>query len=228
MEILYCEEYMKLNDHLYFFQELGMLDCNTYVIRDKLNLIIDVGLGNNLPSLIKAMEKDGISPQVVDIITNTHLHMDHTWANEEFKKKSNAKIKITQGQKENYTISVHQTSLAFGLEPVEFREDELLDSPIDLGTIKVEIISSPGHSPDSVCFYVPECKALICGDLVFDHNTGRSDLPGGNGEQLKKSIEKIAERDIELLLPGHMGIVSGKKNVNENFEFLRTNVFRWL
>ena len=183
---------MKLNDHLYFFQELGMLDCNTYVIRDKLNLIIDVGLGNNLPSLIKAMEKDGISPQVVDIITNTHLHMDHTWANEEFKKRSNARIKITQGQKENYAISVHQTSLAFGLEPVEFREDELLDSPIDLGTIKVEIISSPGHSPDSVCFYVPESKALICGDLVFDHNTGRSDLPGGNGEQLKKLLSAIS------------------------------------
>jgi hypothetical protein len=45
---------------------------------------------------------------------------------------------------------------------------------------------------------------------------------------LKKSIEKVAELDIELLLPGHMGIVSGKKKVNDNFEFLRTNVFRWL
>jgi glyoxylase-like metal-dependent hydrolase (beta-lactamase superfamily II) len=115
-----------------------------------------------------------------------------------------------------------------GLQPFEFKEDELLISPIDLGKIKIEINPTPGHSPDSVSFYVADCKALICGDLLFDHNTGRSDLPGGDGEQLKKSIEKVAERDIELLLPGHMGIVSGKKNVNENFEFLRTNVFRWL
>ena len=43
---------MKLNDHLYFYQEHGMLDCNTYVIKDKLSLIIDVGLGNNLPLLL--------------------------------------------------------------------------------------------------------------------------------------------------------------------------------
>jgi glyoxylase-like metal-dependent hydrolase (beta-lactamase superfamily II) len=219
---------MKLNDHLYFYHEHGMLDCNTYVVKDKLALIVDAGLGNNLPLLIKAMEKDGINPQEIDIIANTHLHIDHTWANEELKKKGKAKIKITQGQKENYNISIRQTSLFFGLEPVEFKEDELLDSPIDLGNIKIEIISTPGHSPESVCFYVPESKALICGDLVFDRNTGRSDLPGGNGEQLKKSIEKVAELDLELLLPGHMGIVAGKKKVNDNFEFLRTNVFRWL
>jgi glyoxylase-like metal-dependent hydrolase (beta-lactamase superfamily II) len=189
-------------------------------------LIVDVGLGNNLPLLIKAMEKDGINPQEIDIIANTHLHIDHTWANEEFKKKTNAKIKITQGQKENYNISIRQTSLFFGLEPVEFKEDELLDSPIDLGNIKVDVISTPGHSPESVCLYVPERKALICGDLVFDHH--RPIRSSGGAGAVEKSIEKVAELDIELLLPGHMGIVSGKKKVNDNFEFLRTDVFRWL
>jgi len=219
---------MKLNDQLYFYPEQGMLDCNTYVIKDKLALIVDVGLGNNLPLLIKDMAKDGVDAQGIDIIANTHLHIDHTWANEEFKEKAKAKIKITQGQKENYNISIRQTSLFFGLEPVEFKEDGLLDSLIDLGAVKVEVIPTPGHSPESVCFYVPQSKALICGDLVFDRNTGRSDLPGGNGEQLKKSIEKVAELDIEFFLPGHMGIISGKKKVNDNFEFLRNNVFRWL
>ena len=219
---------MKLNDHIYFYPEHGVLDCNTYVIKDKLSLIVDVGLEKNLPLLITAMEKDGVDPQGIDIIANTHLHIDHTWANDDFKEKANAEIKITHGQKENYNISIRQTSSFFGLEPVEFKEDGLLDSLIDLGTIKVKVISTPGHSPDSVCFYVDENKALICGDLVFDRNTGRSDLPGGNGEQLKKSIEKIAELDIEFLLPGHMGILSGKKKVQDNFEFLRTNVFRWL
>ena len=174
------------------------------------------------------MEKDGIDPKGVDIIANTHLHLDHTWANEDFKAESNAQIRITSEQKENYNVSVHQTSQFFGLEPVEFKEDGLFDSPIDLGNIKAEIIPTPGHSPESVCFYLPESKAFICGDLVFDHNTGRSDLPGGNGEELKRSIEKVSELEIELLLPGHMGIVSGKQDVKDNFEFLRNNVFRWL
>ena len=219
---------MKLNDHLYFYPEKGMLDCNTYLIKGERMLLIDIGLGNNLPVLIKDMEKDGIDPHAVDMVANTHLHIDHTWGNEEFKKQFHAQVRLTPTQRESYPISVRQTSLFFGIEPVDFKEDGLLDSPIDLGGISAEVIAAPGHSPESICFYVSQSQALICGDLVFDHNTGRSDLPGGNGEQLKKSIERIAERDITLLLPGHMGIVSGKDKVKENFEFLRNNVFRWL
>jgi len=219
---------MKLNEYIYFYPEQGMLDCNTYIIKDKLALIVDVGLGRNLPFLIKAMEKDGITPQEITIIANTHLHIDHTWGNEEFKSRSNAEIKITATQKDNYHLSVRQTSRFFGLEPIEFKEDSLFESPIDLGNIKIEIISTPGHSPESICFYLPQIQSLICGDLVFDHNTGRSDLPGGDGEQLKKSIEKIAELDLELLLPGHMGIISGNKKIKDNFIFLRNHVFRWL
>jgi glyoxylase-like metal-dependent hydrolase (beta-lactamase superfamily II) len=219
---------MKLNEYIYFYPEQGMLDCNTYIIKDKLALIVDVGLGRNLPFLIKAMEKDGITPQEITIIANTHLHIDHTWGNEEFKSRSNAEIKITATQKDNYHLSVRQTSRFFGLEPIEFKEDSLFESSIDLGNIKIEIISTPGHSPESICFYLPQIQSLICGDLVFDHNTGRSDLPGGDGEQLKKSIEKIAELDLELLLPGHMGIISGNKKIKDNFIFLRNHVFRWL
>jgi len=219
---------MKLNEYIYFYPEQGMLDCNTYIIKDKLALIVDVGLGRNLPFLIKAMEKDGITPQEITIIANTHLHIDHTGGNEEFKSRSNAEIKITATQKDNYHLSVRQTSRFFGLEPIEFKEDSLFESSIDLGNIKIEIISTPGHSPESICFYLSQIQSLICGDLVFDHNTGRSDLPGGDGEQLKKSIEKIAELDLELLLPGHMGIISGNKKIKDNFIFLRNHVFRWL
>jgi len=66
---------MKLNDHLYFYPEGGMLDCNTFLIKDDVAMIIDVGLADNLPALLKALEQDGIAPQEIDVITNTHLHM---------------------------------------------------------------------------------------------------------------------------------------------------------
>lgn len=219
---------MKLNDHIYFYPESGMLDCNTYLIKDEKTMIIDVGLSNNLPILIKAIEKDGVNPYEVDIITNSHLHLDHTWANQEFKETYGGQIHITPVQKESYHISVYQTSRFFGIEPVEFKEDGLLNSPVNLGSLKIEIIPTPGHSPESLCFYCPQTKALICGDLLFDRNTGRSDLPGGNREQLKKSIEKVAELDIDFLLPGHMGILIKQKKIKENFEFLKNYVFRWL
>lgn len=131
---------MKLNDHIYFYPESGMLDCNTYLIKDEKTMIIDVGLSNNLPILIKAIEKDGVNPYKVDIITNSHLHLDHTWANQEFKETYGGQIHITPVQKESYHISVYQTSRFFGIEPVEFKEDGLLNSPVNLGSLKIEII----------------------------------------------------------------------------------------
>lgn len=219
---------MKLNEHLYYYPEGGMLDCNTFLIKDEMTIIIDVGLGNSLPALFKALEQDGIDPQTIDVITNTHLHMDHTWANEEVKEKVGARIDIPPGHKEHYDVSVRQTAQFFGMEPVDFQEDGLLDSTIRLENLSIEVVPTPGHSPESVCFYSPQDKFLICGDLIFDGNTGRSDLPGGNGEQLKQSIEKVAELDIDLLLPGHMGVITENQKVKNNFEFVRNNVFQWL
>ena len=219
---------MKLNDNLYFYREGGMLDCNTYVIKGKKTMIVDVGLDKKVSSLISDLQKDGIDPQTVDIITNTHLHIDHTCGNEDFKEKAEARIEIAPIQKKFYAVSVRQTSQFFGLNPVEFKADGLLDSSIDLGDIEVDVIPTPGHSPESVCFYCKPIKALICGDLVFDQSTGRSDLPGGDGEQLKKSIEEIAKLKIDFLLPGHMGIITDKEMINHNFEYVRANVFPWL
>jgi hydroxyacylglutathione hydrolase len=69
---------------------------------------------------------------------------------------------------------------------------------------------------------------LVCGDVIFEMNTGRVDLPGGNGGDLKKSIESLSQLDIEYLLPGHMDIVSGAEKVTANFDFIRSNVFAWL
>ena len=117
----------------------------------------------------------------------------------------------------------------FGMEPGEFKEDYLLDEPIfKSGDIEIEFITSPGHSPDCVCFYLKEDKVLICGDVIFEANTGRVDLPGGNADNLKKSIESLSTMDVEYLLPGHMGVVAGSERVKQNFVFVRSNVFPWL
>ncbi len=215
---------MKLNDNLYFYPEQGMLDCNTYIIKDKLTLLIDIGLDKNLPVLIQEMEKDGIPPDQIDIIGNTHLHMDHAWANQEFKDTFGAKIKIGQVQKQFYDVGVRQTSRFFNMEPIEFEEDGIWDTAIDMGYADIEVIETPGHSPDSICFYCPQTKALICGDLIFKYNTGRPDLPGGSMAHLAQSIEQVAKLDIELLLPGHMEILADKKSVKKNFDFVKNNI----
>jgi len=220
---------MRLTKNLYFYPEKGMMDCNTYVIKDDLSIIIDPGLTQFLPELVQDLERDGIDPKEINIITNTHLHGDHCWANEAFKKASGAKILPHPLQKDFWQATVIQTSRFFGLPAVEFTEDELLDyDKLSAGKMQFELIPSPGHSPDSICFYCQSEKILICGDVIFNQNTGRVDLPGGSADQLKQSIEKLSQLEIEYLLPGHMDILVGRERVKLNFEFIKKNVLSYL
>jgi len=220
---------MKLIKNLYFYPEKGMMDSNTYVIKDKLNVIIDVGLTQFLPALVQDLQRDGIDPRSIDIIANTHLHGDHCWANEAFKKLSGAKILLHPTQKSSWDQTVVQTSRFFGVPEVEFTEDKILkDDKLNTGELEFELIPCPGHSPDSICFYCPSEKILICGDVIFNQNTGRVDLPGGSADELKESIERLSQLEIEYLLPGHMDIVTGREKVKRNFEFVKQYVLNYL
>lgn len=220
---------MKLTKNLYFFSEKGMMDCNTYVIKDGSSLLIDPGLTQFLPALIEDMQRDGIDPKDIELIANTHLHGDHCWANDAFKKLSGAEILLHPAQKKFGQAAAVQTSQFFGVSAVEFTEDRILDDDkLSLGETEFELIPSPGHSPDSVCYYCPSDKVLICGDVIFNQNTGRVDLPGGSANQLKASIERLSQLDIEYLLPGHMDIVVGREKVKNNFDFIKKYVLGYL
>ena len=220
---------MKLTDNLYFYPENGMLDCNTYVIKDDVSIIIDPGFNQFLPKLLQDLQKDGIAPKDIAIITNTHLHGDHYWGNEKFRETSGAKILSHPLHQKFRDVNIIEGAKFFGIPAVDFKEDGYLDdNKLNSGHMEFELIHSPGHSPDSICFYCKKEKALICGDVIFAQNTGRVDLPGGSGEQLKQSIENLSQLEIEYLLPGHMGIVTGEENVKKNFEFVKKYVFSWL
>jgi len=220
---------MKLIKNLYFYPEKGMMDCNTYVIKDNLSIIFDPGLTEFLPELLRDLQRDGIDPKDIDIIANTHLHGDHCWANEAFKQASGAEILLHPAQKKFGEAAATQTSRFFGVPVAEFTEDRLVDNDkLNIGEIEFELIPSPGHSPDSICFYCRSEKVLICGDVIFNQNTGRVDLPGGSANQLKESIERLSQLDVEYLLPGHMDIVTGSEKVKRNFEFIKQCVFGYL
>jgi len=220
---------MKLVKNLYFYPEKGMMDCNSYLIKDKLSILIDPGNSQFLPALLQDLLKDGIDPKTINIIMNTHLHGDHCWANEAFKENSGAEILLHKIQKQLGEAATTQASKFFGVPAVELSEDRVVDEDrLNLGETEIEFIPSPGHSPESICFYYRQEKVLICGDVIFNQNTGRVDLPGGSADQLKQSIERLSRLDVEYLLPGHMDIVTGSDNVRRNFEFIKQNVFGYL
>ena len=220
---------MRLTKNLYFYPERGMLDCNSYVIKNDLTVIIDPGSTQFLSPLIQDLQQDGIEVKDIDIITNTHLHGDHCGANEALKQISGAKILSHPLQKQFYSVAVIETAKFFGFPPIEFEVDSYIENnKLDTGDIEFELIPSPGHSPDSICFYNQKDKILICGDVIFAGNIGRADLPGGNADELKHSIEELAQLEISYLLPGHMDIITNTEKVKSNFDFIKRSAFEWL
>ncbi len=220
---------MKLANNLFFYPEQGELDCNTYVFTGKPGIIIDPGNPEFLDGRVAQMRAEGVAPEEIGYIINTHLHIDHSAANSAFKELSGAKIALLPVQVENYHAVVIDGAHMFGLEPPEFKADLTLDNhKLKSGALELEIILAPGHSPECVCFYYRPLKALVCGDVLFEMNTGRVDLPGGDADALKKSIDSLSKLDIEYLLPGHMGMVTGAAQVKANFDFIKKNVYPWL
>ncbi|MEW5899388.1 MAG: MBL fold metallo-hydrolase, partial [Bacillota bacterium] len=96
---------------------------------------------------------------------------------------------------------------------------------LNLGKITLQVLLAPGHSPGSVCFYWPDRKILFTGDVVFYGSVGRTDLPGGSLSRLQESIEKLAELDVECLLPGHFteygAMIRGQETVRRNFQAIK-------
>lgn len=198
-----------------------MLDCNTYLIRDETTVIIDPGNKAIVDQLVNDLKSDGIDIKDIDIIANTHLHLDHCLADESIKSISEAKIALFRTQKLHQDVALKKVSQFFGVSSPNLSEDMELKSRIDTGKLEISILSTPGHSPDHICFYCDQQGFLICGDLIFNKSTGRVDLPGGDGAKIKESIEAVANLSCDLLLPGHMEIIQRKDQVKENYQYIR-------
>ncbi len=217
---------MRIKDGVYWYKEKGILDANTYVLQDELTILIDPGSENYLEQRLKEMQDDGISPKDIDVIAITHLHPDHCGATAALKEVSGAKVALHPLQVDYLDIMAEESRKFLGVGIAhKFRADIVLEERLSLGKIELEILHTPGHSPGSICFYGEDTKILICGDLVFEQGVGRTDLPFGNTDELRNSIETVSALDTELLLPGHGRIIEGESNVKRNYEFIKAVYF---
>lgn len=67
-----------------------------------------------------------------------------------------------------------------------------------------QLIPTPGHKEDAVCFYVPKEGVLFSGDTLFQESVGRTDLPGGDMHELMRSLQKLKQLPPETIIyPGH-------------------------
>ena len=216
-------------DNLYCYVWQGMgNNCNTYLIAGEVPTLIDPGHVLNelrepcLEQLLSSMREDGFEAEEIALVINTHVHPDHSQANRSIIAASGAKLAFHKEGQELMGRMQERT----GAGPEGFQANFYLDEgDLNLGKtneLKLKVFHTPGHSPDSLCLYWPEEKALITGDLIFALSVGRTDIGGGSFPQLTQSIERMAELDIEYLLPGHMGILEGKVRVERNFVYIRS------
>ena len=175
---------------------LGVYQENAYILIDDTTrdaLIIDPG--DEGESLVRYLESLKINLKAILL---THGHVDHVGAVDAVKDAFSVPVYISEIDMK----FIEQRKMAFGkMKRADFFLKEG-DEFIFAGK-KVQIIETPGHSRGSLSYYVD--GLLFSGDVLFQNSVGRTDLPGGNMEELLYSIkEKLMKLPGETrVFPGH-------------------------
>ncbi len=221
---------MKLDSDLYAYPWVSMQEnnCNSYLIGGDVPVLIDPGHQHLVKNLINQMEKDKHRFEDIRLIIATHVHPDHFEATQTFAR-AGVLLALHPEEEKFMKETGGEFYRGFGMEMPEIKVDFFLkEGELKLGTKTLQVLHTPGHSPGSISLYWPEKKALFTGDVVFAMGVGRTDFPGGDGDLLRDSIERLARLDAEWLLSGHGEVLKGKKNIQRNFSYVRTNFFEYL
>lgn len=183
---------------------LGALETNAYVVVDASRtraIVIDPGTADG--ALVRKL--DGLQ---VEAILLTHAHFDHIGGVDALRKKYNCPVYIHALEKDWLTDAGKNGSLRWAQVTPPIVTDPADAFVADGQTLELcgetfKVLHTPGHSPGSVSYLVGDL--LFAGDALFRRSVGRTDLPGGNQDQLFKSIrDKLyALPDDVIVLPGH-------------------------
>jgi hydroxyacylglutathione hydrolase len=168
-----------------FFRQIQQHGDNfSYIIADDATreaVVVDSSF--NAGELTRILKTENLK---LKYIINTHAHSDHTAGNHELRSIYNAKIVAHNTSQVNADVKVDDGAI------------------IRIGSTQIQIIHTPGHTPDGICLLVDNQK-LLTGDTLFVGECGRTDMPGGNSKNMYDSLfRKILKLndDVEVY-PGH-------------------------
>ncbi len=194
---------------------------NTYLLYDETKecIIID-------PACYEKEEEEALVRYIAEhelqpvLHINTHCHIDHVLGMPYVRDKY--KIKSYAHESEQKLLNKgHIMGGAFGFQVSTFPEldKHIADSEkITFGNSEIIALHVPGHSEGSLAYYAENEGFVITGDALFDGSIGRTDLPGGNYDQLISSIKNklFSLPGNTTVWPGHGGSSSIQKEIETN------------
>lgn len=155
--------------------------------------------------IVTVIEKLGLE---LEHLLLTHAHVDHIFGCRFFEERYGQRFKAHEASVE-FIERVDEQATAFGVEvdppsvPVSFLDE---GDTISFGSVTLDILYTPGHSPDSICFIDRASKQAITGDVLFQNSIGRTQgLPETSRSQLLTSIKEklLPLGDDFTIYPGH-------------------------
>lgn len=202
-------------------------DAHMYVLgnheRDDITLI-DAGLMRKSEYKLKVLDALGIGLDQIKRIILTHSHLDHIGCLPELKRKiphmevwlhtaeaselEAGDERTVYGMNLFKTMAQAQFGLRDGLFKMEVHKKLKEGDQLLLDGSLWEVLHLPGHSKGSIGLYNRQQRILISGDTIYsDYAIGRFDLYGADPAELKRSLERIAGLELDVLLPAHNNVM---------------------
>lgn len=181
--------------------EFGPWGTNAYLVWDGRSpdaLVLDPGMG----AAQALMERAAANGLRLHLVANSHGHVDHIFDNAAIVRASGAPLAIHPD--DAYRLE-GRNSYGFDIErsvaSVDLREGDQLR----VGDLVFDVMHTPGHTEGSVCLYDERHAVLLAGDVLFAGSYGRTDLPGGDDQQMVASLGRLARElpDAVRVFPGH-------------------------
>lgn len=184
------------------------IQVNTYILEgDEGNcIVIDCGCYGMAEErrLEEFFTARGLMPV---LLLNTHCHLDHIFGNAFMLERYGLRSWFHEGDSHNHT-SATKHALMFGLDmeeppmPAGYLSD---GEVVTAAGVSLKVVAVPGHSPGGIAFYSERDGVIFTGDALFAGSIGRSDLPGGDHEQLMTNIRSrlFTLPPDTVVYPGH-------------------------
>lgn len=184
---------------------VGLLACNCTVLGDEdAGEAIVIDPGDEVNRIHRLLTERGLKLRQILV---THAHIDHVGGALKLKRLTGAPILLNSDDLPLLKMMSMQAAWLGVDTPETAPPDESLAEGMNVGLARypATVMHTPGHTQGSVCLHFAPLKMVIAGDTLFAGSIGRTDLPGGNYDQIIESIHSrlLALPDETRILPGH-------------------------